>query len=259
MKTSEIINEIEKFAPIAVSNEFVQKTGGYDNSGLLIGGEEVSHEKMLVCVDVEKKDIDFAIENGIKFIFSHHPYIYGKLADVNVESFKGREIISLLKNDITVYSAHLNLDACAGGIDDNLAWMLGGEIESVCDGLSCGGYGKVSVLKKSVCGCEFEKVLNEKFTLSKCVIAREKVKKIASFCGSGLGEAEFFWGIENGADTFVSSDIRHHMLVEASRFEVNMFDIPHGYSEFVCMKECVKNMNFAGVEIFFQSGKVGEK
>ncbi len=259
MKTSEIINEIEKFAPISISDEFVQKTGGYDNSGLLLGGEEVSHDKMLVCVDIEKKDIDFAIENGIKFIFSHHPYIYGKLADVNVESFKGREIISLLKNDITVYSAHLSLDACVGGIDDCLAFMLGGEIESVCDLLAGGGYGKISVLKETGSAVDFESLLIEKFGVSKCVIASEKVKKIASFCGSGLSEVEFFWGIENGVDTFVSSDLKHHMLVEASRFGVNIFDIPHGYSEFVAMKECVKNMNFAGVEIYFQSGKVGEK
>ncbi len=259
MKTSEIIKEIEKFAPITVSDEFVQKTDGYDNSGLLIGGEEVSHDKMLVCVDVEKKDIDFAIENGIKFIFTHHPYIYGKLCDVNVESFKGREIISLLKNDITVYSAHINLDACAGGIDDCLAVMLGGDVVLTKESLSGGGYGKVSVLQEPVCVEDFGGVLKEKFGVSKCVVASEKVKKIASFCGSGLGDEEFFWGIKHGADTFVSSDLKHHLLVEASRHGVNVFDIPHGYSEFVAMKECVKNINFAGVEIFFQSGKVGEK
>ncbi len=257
MKTSEIISEIEKFAPISLSDEFVGKTGGYDNSGLIIGGEEVSHDKMLVCVDVEKKDIDFAVANGIKFIFSHHPYIYGKIADVNLASPKGREIISLVKNDITVYSAHLNLDVASGGIDDVLCEMLGGKVMCCFEKVAGGGYGKIALWNGEVSADKFKSGLEEKFGVSKFVVSREKVGVVASFCGSGLGDAEFYYGIKNGADTFVSSDIKHHLLCEASRYGVNMFDIPHGYSEFVCMKQCVKNMNFAGVEIFFQSGKVG--
>lgn len=256
MLTSEIINEIEKFAPKALSDSYVSKTGGYDNSGLLIGGEEFNHDKMLVCMDIEKKDIDFAIANGVKFIFSHHPYIYGKLSDVNLASPKGREISAMIKNDITVFSAHLNLDVASGGIDDVLSSFLGGSKKDVFQSIENGGYGKLAILEKEVETCKFQEDLTKKFSVCKSVTACAKVKKIASFCGSGMAESEFFWGIEKGADTFVSSDIRHHLMVEAARYGVNMFDIPHGYSEFVCMKECMKNMQFAGMEIFFQSGKI---
>ncbi|MFI3167739.1 MAG: Nif3-like dinuclear metal center hexameric protein [Bacillota bacterium] len=258
MKTSEIIKEIESFCPKSLSDAYVSQTGGYDNSGLLIGGEETSHDKMLVCIDIEQKDIDFAKENGIKFIFSHHPYIYGKIADVNLKTPKGREIISLVKGDITVFCAHLNLDIASGGIDDTLAKLLGGEIIQTFHHLEGGSYGKLSTIDNASTEA-FQSELEEKFSVCKSVIKTDKINKIASFCGSGMAEEEFFWGIANGADTFVSSDIRHHLMVEASRYNVNIFDIPHGYSEFIAMKECIKNMNFAGVEIYFQSGKVGIK
>ncbi len=258
MKTSEIINEIEKFAPKSLSDRYVLETGGYDNSGLLIGGEEISHEKILVCMDVLQDDIDFAVANGIKFIFSHHPYIYGKLADVNLQSPKGREIISLLKNDITVYSAHLNLDVAKNGIDDNISAILcgvenSGDVEIFhCVGES--GYGKLAKREEIFAG-EFEKFLQSEFHVCKSVIKQEKVNKIASFCGSGLSESEFCWGIKMGADTFVSSDIKHHLMVEAERYGVNMFDIPHGRSEFIAMQKSVKHMDFEGVEVIFQPCK----
>lgn len=263
MKTSEIIQEIERLAPLSLSQAYVKQKNGYDNSGLLILGEEEEHSKIYVCMDVLASDIEFCRENDIKFIFCHHPYIYGKIGSVSLATPRGGEIISAVRAGITIYSAHLNMDIAKGGIDDTLAGLFGGEIVDVCHEIEAGdvigGYGKITQLGKKEDSGEFFEKLSGCFGVCKRVMTCD-VQRVASFCGSGLSEAEFEYGILQGVDTFVSSDLPHHMLVEAKRLGVNMFDVPHGDSEYFCFKRCIKKMNFEGVKLFFaeMSGFVQE-
>ena len=42
----------------------------------------------------------------------------------------------------------------------------------------------------------------------------QKVKRVCSFCGAGADEEAVAFAVKNGADTIVSSDIRHHVLKE---------------------------------------------
>ena len=58
MELTKVIQTIERFAPRALSDEFVQKTDGYDNSGLILkNSAEV--KKILFALDFSEKVWDF--------------------------------------------------------------------------------------------------------------------------------------------------------------------------------------------------------
>ena len=56
------------------------------------------------------------------FIFTHHPFIFKPLKTINTNSDpKGKIIEQLIKNDITLFSAHTNLDFTKDGVSFELA------------------------------------------------------------------------------------------------------------------------------------------
>jgi len=91
----------------------------WDNIGLQIGLPESEAEKILLTLDVTENAIDYAIENKIDLIISHHPLIFRPLKKISDKRF-----IKLIKNDIAVFCAHTNLDVVKKGVNFALAEKL---------------------------------------------------------------------------------------------------------------------------------------
>ncbi|MBO1912240.1 Nif3-like dinuclear metal center hexameric protein, partial [Microvirga sp. 3-52] len=81
--------------------------------------------KVLVTLDVNEAVIDEAIEVGANLVIAHHPPIFRPLKNIATDTPQGRVIEKCIKNDITVYAAHTNLDVAPGGVNDLLAAQLG--------------------------------------------------------------------------------------------------------------------------------------
>ena len=89
---------------------------------------------MLLALDVTDAVIDEAKENNCELIISHHPVIWNPLKSLTVEQLTSRELIKLIKNDISVISMHTNLDIADGGVNDVLISLLGAECSGKLDG-----------------------------------------------------------------------------------------------------------------------------
>jgi dinuclear metal center YbgI/SA1388 family protein len=96
-----------------------------DNPGLQVGSSNSKLKNILVTLDVTDRIIEEAIENQANLILSHHPLLNKPLKCVDVNSWAGRKVAKLIKHDITVYSAHTNLDGCRDGVSIELARVLG--------------------------------------------------------------------------------------------------------------------------------------
>ena len=114
----DIINEIERFAPLSLQEE-------YDNAGVQTGDVEQSATGALVCLDVTEEVVDEAINAGFNLIISHHPLIFKPLKSLTGKTYIERCLIKACKNDIVVYSAHTNLDNTLGGVNYKLAELFG--------------------------------------------------------------------------------------------------------------------------------------
>ncbi|WP_438310975.1 Nif3-like dinuclear metal center hexameric protein [Sporosarcina sp. FA9] len=96
-----------------------------DPVGLHIGALNRTVEKVLITLDVNEEVVDEAIEIGATLIIAHHPPIFRPLKGIFVDTPQGRVIEKCIKNNLSVYAAHTNLDVATGGVNDMLAGLLG--------------------------------------------------------------------------------------------------------------------------------------
>jgi len=118
MRCDKIIKIIEDWAPKSIAWE-------KDNVGLQVGSLRREVKNILLCLDVDEKVVDEASRKRCNLIISHHPLLFRSFKKLDTEKDrKSRIIEKLIKKDITLYSAHTNLDFTKGGVSFQLAKKL---------------------------------------------------------------------------------------------------------------------------------------
>lgn len=118
MKCYEIFKFIEDWAPPGIAWD-------KDNVGLQVGSAENVLTNILLCLDVNEKVVEEAARKRCNLILSHHPLLFRAIKKIDTKSDKtSKTIQKLLKNNITLYSAHTNLDFTKDGVSFKLAERL---------------------------------------------------------------------------------------------------------------------------------------
>ena len=118
MRCDKIIKIIEDWAPKSIAWE-------KDNVGLQVGSLRREIKNILLCLDVDEKVVNEATRKNCNLIISHHPLLFRSLRKLDVNTDKKSRIIEkLIKKDITLYSAHTNLDFTKDGVSFQLAKKL---------------------------------------------------------------------------------------------------------------------------------------
>lgn len=102
-----------------------QLQADWDNSGLQVGDREWPADKILLALDITLEVVQYAVDHGYNFIFSHHPLLFHKLKRIDLTTPTGKVIALALANRVCLYSMHTNLDVIRGGVSDALAELLG--------------------------------------------------------------------------------------------------------------------------------------
>lgn len=242
MKLCEFYKIANELAPKALSDEYCEKYGAYDNSGVLVdAGEEITG--VLFSLDLTFAAIEKAIEKKANLIVTHHPAIYGKIDGIRAGDFQplGEKLVVALKNGISVISMHLNLDTAKGGIDESLAQGIclsagagtrSMQNEQVMHPLSIGGYGRAYDVEKTPLESLVENIKKIFKTERVAVYERKKeIGRVASFCGSGGDEECTAFACLQGADAIISSDFKHHVITLALEKNLTVIAITHYASE----------------------------
>lgn len=114
----DIIARIEDYAPVHLAED-------WDPIGLSIGNRQQKVKKMLIALDLDANTLEEAQKNEVDFIFTHHPAIFSPLKTLNEEDSRRNEYIELIRSNISLYSAHTNVDAAENGMNDWLAEAVG--------------------------------------------------------------------------------------------------------------------------------------
>lgn len=123
MLTKNIIEHIENWAPPAISWE-------KDNVGLQIGSKKIKLKNIFLCLELTENALNQALQKNCNFIFTHHPFLFKPLRKIDFSSdTKAKLIETLIKKNITLYSAHTNLDFTKDGVSFELAKVL--ELENI--------------------------------------------------------------------------------------------------------------------------------
>jgi dinuclear metal center YbgI/SA1388 family protein len=114
----DVIRCIEEFAPVIYQES-------YDNSGMQCGDVCREVTSVLLTIDVTEEVIEEAITIGANLVISHHPVIFGGVKRLIGCTYTERVLIKAIKNDISIYSCHTNIDNMSTGVSYRMAEKLG--------------------------------------------------------------------------------------------------------------------------------------
>jgi dinuclear metal center YbgI/SA1388 family protein len=118
MKLKEFTSYLDSVIPLSFQED-------YDNAGLQVGQPHQEISSAIICLDVTEEVIAEAIATHCDLIVSHHPLIFKGIKSLTGKTFTERILSEALKNDITIYSAHTNLDMVSNGVSKKMAEKIG--------------------------------------------------------------------------------------------------------------------------------------
>jgi len=214
IKTDEIIKKIESYASLDLAEE-------WDNSGWQINLHHDYTNKVMVALSLTRDVLEQAVTNDCDLVITHHPLIFHRLSKID-----DTVLVQAIKHNISVYSAHTNLDKTYGSTTDALAGVLGFKNLITVD-----EYIKIAQLKdelglnelvekiKTSLGAERIKIINPN--------GIDSVKNIAVSAGAG---GSMIKKIEQyDVDLFITGDVKYHAALEVRGFAV--MDVGHFESE----------------------------
>lgn len=224
----DIVCFMESVAPQA-------KKESWDNVGLLCGRKDKEVGTILVALDPFEDVAEEAVELGADLIVTHHPLIFHPLYSLTEDTAIGRTAATLLRHDISAFSAHTNLDIAPQGVGDCLAKALGLENISVIEPIDETSNGVWGLLRKgTVAPQSLEDFLaHVKQALHAPALryapASENVYRVA--VGGGACADEWKSALDAGCDTFVTADAKYNDFWDARDAGLTLIDAGHFYTE----------------------------
>lgn len=204
----------------------------WDNVGLLLGRGRKPVTKVLVALDATKAVCAEAKALGCELVVTHHPVIFHPERRVTDDPMT-ETVLEYLESGIAVISMHTNLDLAIDGVNDVLAGTLGLSETTV---LECDGDDSLSHLIRTgfVQTCElpdFAAFVRERLACPGLRYADggKPVRKVAVGGGACADFIEFV--AADGADTFVTADLKYHDFQMAEKLGINLIDAGHFETE----------------------------
>lgn len=224
MEIRELIDKLCEKYPLDLQED-------WDNSGLQIGNLDNELKNVLISLDLEEEGVDMAIENDCNLIITHHPYLFNGTKSIDfTDSFYNR-LEKVIKNDISVFAMHTNLDIAADGLNDNLCQILDIQKAQVLEldkDLGLGRYGEIEKTKAK----DFARKVKEILKANELVCYGDMEKEISkvAVCG-GAGSSLFDDAIIKGCDLMITGDVSYHMGMDYANRGLVIIDPGHFASE----------------------------
>ena len=225
ISVNQVYRAIQEKAPFELQLSF-------DNAGFLVGRGDRLVNRVLIALDITEPVIEEAISYGAQLIVAHHPVIWGGAKSVTDQTVTGRKLLLMIEHGIAAICAHTNLDAVEDGVNDALAIKLGlsdiGQLHQ--DGVDQQGrpygIGRIGTVPTQSL---YDFALTVKQLLGangiRLVDGGKPVHTVAvggGSCGNMLQDA-----IEQGCDTFVTSDVKYDGFLDAKALGINLIDAGH--------------------------------
>ena len=117
MKVKDVIGLFEEIAPLAYSEDF-------DNTGLLVGDDNMKVNGILITLDTLETVVDEAIKKNCNLIVSFHPIIFSGLKKLTRKTYVERTVQKAIKHDIAIFSSHTALDNAWNGVNSMICQKL---------------------------------------------------------------------------------------------------------------------------------------
>lgn len=251
---NDIINKMESLAPTYLKEDF-------DNVGLMVGDRNKVVNKVLLALDCTLKVIEEAKKEEVDLIITHHPLIFRKPSNITTDTLQGKKIIELIKNDISLYSSHTNLDSVENGLNHTIVSVLGFGESTLLEknkNITSAGLGRIVNLHKEIKLEDLIEQVKNKLNINNLRVVRgtDTVSKIAIINGSG----QYFIGkaMSLGVDTVITGDTTYHFASDYKEMGINILDVGHFASEQIIFFNVMKQIESKFNNVIFIRSSVEE-
>lgn len=207
----------------------------WDSIGLICGDPEASVTTALFALDPTIDVVYEAMEVGAQLIVTHHPLFLSGVDTVARDTLGGKVVHEAISHGIAIYNAHTNADRANPGVSDALAQALG-LVDCVpivpADEIDT-GLGRVGRLSEPMSLSNFAQFVAQSLpqTAAGIRVAGDLDREIGmvAVCG-GSGDSLLSLAA-NLADVYVTSDLKHHKVLDHPRDLCALIDVPHFASE----------------------------
>ena len=200
----------------------VETAESYDNVGALVGRRDAQVTKILVALDCTWDVVQEAEKIGAELIVSHHPLLFNARKNLLEEEAEGRILYEMARKNLSLVSAHTNLDqteysgsaACAKllglqNIRKETNYLFLGELESPM---------KASDLEKKISSAISFPV--------RCYGDGNAMISTLAIAG-GADDGDWMEAKALGAQALLTGEVRHHNALAASMSDFVLFDGGH--------------------------------
>lgn len=206
----------------------------WDNSGLQVGDLNNDISNIMLTLDIDFGTLGYAVHNNIGLIITHHPLLFSPLKSIDFNTYEGKIIQILIKNNINLYSIHTNFDCAEMGVNQKLAEKLNIDDYEVLHIINSdnSGYGGIANIEP-INIVEYAKKVKLQLSTDHVKLYcndRERVITKVSFCG-GSGSDFIEDSIIKNADVYITGDIKYHQAQNALQHNLCIIDAGHYYTE----------------------------
>lgn len=237
------------YAPLELAEE-------WDNVGLLVGDPSAGLERLMTCLTIAPEVVEEAVRRGVDLVVAHHPLPFRPLNRLTPATPAGAMLWRLAGAGVAVYSAHTAYDSAAGGVNDQLAELLGLARPAPfapSDRVDGAGVGRVGDLASPASLPEFADRAKRALGSPTTRIAGDggrPVARVAVACGSGGSLIDAAIGA--GADTLLTGEATLHDCLKCETLGIGLVLVGHYASERFAMDALAGRLagDLGGVEVW---------
>lgn len=114
----EVIAALERIAPLRLAAD-------WDAVGLLVAPRGPGISRILTCLTLTPEVAAEALRERAELVVSHHPLPFRPVSRLTPDTGTGRVLLELVGQGIGIWSSHTAWDSAAGGVNDQLAALIG--------------------------------------------------------------------------------------------------------------------------------------
>lgn len=212
-----------------------EHAASWDAVGLQVGDADDAVAAVLVSLDVTPAVVDEARDRGADLVVAHHPLLFRPLARLTPDTAAGATTLRAARAGVAVVAVHTNFDAATPGTTEPIVEALEltdvRPLEPLPDDPAL-GLGRVGTLPSPTpvraVADRLAVALPSPHLRVAGPLTRE-VRRVAA-CG-GAGDSLLDAARREGAEVYVTGDLRHHVVLDALTLGLSVIDAGHHATE----------------------------
>lgn len=228
-----VIAELESLAPLRLAAE-------WDTVGLLVGSRRPAIERLMTCLTLTPTVAREAVREAADMVVSHHPLPFRPVGRITDATPTGSVLLELIGGGVAVWSSHTAWDSAAGGINDQLASLIG--LDHVAplepDAIHpLAGFGRAGSAPVGWTVAHLARHLAESLAVGGVQVVGNLARpagRVGIICGSGGDSLDAV--LQAGCETLVTGELKLHAALDADSRGLAVVAVGHHASERFAME-----------------------